>query len=65
MKAKDKEKVVGHLGECMKDKVTLRFVFNTKVTAKEIARIKEQAQASDTSPYDVIVAETDKQIREL
>lgn len=65
MKAKDKEKVVGHPGECMKDEVTRRFVFNAKAPASEIARIKEQAQDSCTTPYDVIVEERDKQISEL
>lgn len=65
MKAKDNVKMIGHLGECMKDKLSRRIVFNTKVPAQEIDRIKERAQASGTTPYDVIVAEIDKQISEL
>lgn len=65
MKAKDNTKMTDHLGGKMQHKVTERLVYNAKVTTQEIARINELAQASGTTPYDVIVAEIDKQIREL
>lgn len=65
MKAKDNVKMIGHLGEKMQHKVTECFVYNAKSPAQDLARIKEQAQASGTTPYDVIVEERDKQISEL